>query len=192
MVRAWSATMPGRSAGADRWERRSSSASSWAAASTLMVALRSGGTSAVQYPERRHGAQFGRAPSASLGNEVEDLGGYVLPHVHPAHEGAHLAPGDPLDRVAEVLLAGVLEEQPDVAQALELPHLDHRLLRGGERVLQRAHQHVGPGERRPRPRRPTAEELLVEPDELVGYQHRHRTVVPARACHLVHRDASSA
>src|SRR4051794_2193327 len=102
-----------------------------------------------------------------LHGEAVDLG------VHAADEGAHLAAGEPLDRLAELAHRRVLEEHAGLAQALVLAHPDEAALRGRERVLEHDADDVArPGGARGR--RAAAELLLEQPDHLVRQRREDR------------------
>ena len=78
----------------------------------------------------------------------------------------HTAAGEALDRLAELLDRGVLEEGPHVAHPLVLAESDQEALRGRQRVLEQRDQRVGAGPVGARLGRAAAELLLVEPHHL--------------------------
>src|SRR5206468_12165384 len=74
--------------------------------------------------------------------------------------------GQALDRLAELLHRGVLEERPHVADLRILTEPNEVALGRGEGVLEHRDQHVRTGPVRARLRRPAAELLLVEAHHL--------------------------
>ena len=118
---------------------------------------------------RHVGDHLNRPADHSVGShglQVEDLGGDVAVGVRAADEPPHSAARGGLDGVSELGFGGVLEEQPDVAQALMLAHRGQVLLGGRERVLERRDDDVRTRVVRRGLRGAAAEVLLVEPDHL--------------------------
>src|SRR5215211_8862930 len=99
--------------------------------------------------------------------EVEHLAGDVLGRVGATDERAHATSGDALDRLAEVVFAGVLEHEAGLAQPLMLTQRGHRSLGGREAALERADDRVRAGEVRRRAAWPATEDPLVQLHHLV-------------------------
>src|SRR3954453_13892564 len=105
----------------------------------------------------------------ALGVQHEELGDDAPgSRVDRAHERAHLAAGDVLDGLAELLQRGVLEEHPHVPQALVLAHLDEVALGWRERVLEDADEHVRARPVGPCLRRASPELVLMQLDHHGG------------------------
>src|SRR5215207_4905393 len=77
--------------------------------------------------------------------QVENLGRDVAACIGAADECPDLPTGDLLDRSGELGFAGVLEEHPDLPNALMLPEVDHVPLGRGEAVLDRGQDRVWAG-----------------------------------------------
>src|SRR5436190_462908 len=90
----------------------------------------------------------------------------VMARRSAADARSDLSAGKPFDYLSELIFSGVLEVQAKVSQPLMLARLRHLLLGGGETVLQRADDAVGPAEVRSYPGRTPAELLLVETHHL--------------------------
>jgi hypothetical protein len=87
--------------------------------------------------------------------------------VDPAHERQRAAAERPLDDRAELLLEGVLEEHPCVAQPGVLPHRCEVALDDRHAVLQHEHERVRTGELSAGLCRTAAERILVEAHDRV-------------------------